>query len=230
VKKFKFEEKIEAINLEIQKRKGKWFLNSISSIDFDDISQILRAHINKKWHLWDQEKPLEPWLNTVISNQIKNQIRNNYGSFAKPCLNCPFNESVNSEENICSYTKSGEQDKTCPVYAKWAKSKKYAYDVKLPKSFDCNDFQIGTNANNNDLEKAAVILHQKMKDYLTVKQYKVYTLLYVDNKEDADVARVLGYKTSEKGRTPGYRQIKNLKKHFKEVAEKIMQKEDVFYG
>ncbi len=75
--KKEFENCIEIIDQEISKRKNKWTLTSISWMDFDDISQILKIHIFKKWHLYDQNKPLSPWLNRIISNQLKNLIRNN---------------------------------------------------------------------------------------------------------------------------------------------------------
>jgi hypothetical protein len=37
----------------------------------------------------------------------------------------------------------------------------------------------------------------------------------------------MGYKTSEKGRKAGYKQIKNLKKLFKEKAQDILAREDI---
>ena len=71
-KKPKFEDLIEQIDLEIRKRKSKWNLTALAWMDFDDVSQILRIHIFKKWHLYDNRKPLNPWINRIISNQIKN--------------------------------------------------------------------------------------------------------------------------------------------------------------
>ena len=63
-----FEDCIDIINQEISKRRNKWTLTSIAWMDFDDISQILKIHIYKKWHLYDSSKPLAPWLNRIISN------------------------------------------------------------------------------------------------------------------------------------------------------------------
>ena len=67
-----FEDSIDVINVEISKRKGKWNLTVLAWMDFQDVSQILRIHIFKKWDLYDSEKPLAPWINRIISNQIKN--------------------------------------------------------------------------------------------------------------------------------------------------------------
>ena len=74
-KKLIFEECIEIIDAELQKRKNRWNLTSLAWMDYDDVSQIIRIHIHKKWNLYDQSKPLAPWLNRIISNQIKNIIK-----------------------------------------------------------------------------------------------------------------------------------------------------------
>ena len=44
-----FEDFIEVIDREILKRKPKWNLKSLAWIDYDDVSQIIRIHIHKKW-------------------------------------------------------------------------------------------------------------------------------------------------------------------------------------
>ena len=71
-----FEDSIDQINIEIIKRRPKWNLTVLAWMDFEDVSQILRIHIYKKWDLYDPDKPLGPWINRIISNQIKNLIRN----------------------------------------------------------------------------------------------------------------------------------------------------------
>ena len=70
-----FEESISIIDNEISKRRNKWNLSSLTWIDFDDVSQIIRIHIYKKWHLYNPKQPLAPWVNRIISNQIKNSFR-----------------------------------------------------------------------------------------------------------------------------------------------------------
>ena len=117
-KRPRFEDVFKEINTEIQKRKGKWNLTILSWMDFDDVAQIIRIHIYKKWHLYDPTKPLSPWLNRIISNQIKNLIRNNYGNYARPCVKCA------AAENERSCVIYGSQCSDCPLYAHWTKSKK----------------------------------------------------------------------------------------------------------
>jgi len=108
--KIKFEDNIDIISEEIKKRKGKWTLTSIAWMDFEDISQILKIHIFKKWHLYDQTKPMLPCLNRIISNQLKNLVRNNYTNYCKPCLRCAAAEPDSS----CSIY--GNQDSRCPLF------------------------------------------------------------------------------------------------------------------
>ena len=43
-----------------------------------------------------------------------------------------------------------------------------------------------------------------------------------ENKDDKDVAKSMGYITSEKNRLPGYKQIKNIKKRIITKAKKIL--------
>ena len=78
-KNYQYEDFSDVIDQELYKRKNNWFLTSVAWIDFDDVCQIIRAHIYKKWEQWDQERPIKPWLNKIISNQFKNILRNNYG-------------------------------------------------------------------------------------------------------------------------------------------------------
>ena len=51
-----------------------------------------------------------------------------------------------------------------------------------------------------------------MKKVLKPVEWKVYKLLYIENKNEKCVAKKMGYVTSEKNRSPGYKQIKNIKK------------------
>lgn len=233
-KKQKYEDHQDVIEEELNKRRGKWFLTSLAWIDFDDVKQIIRLHLHKKWHLWDQSRPLKPWLNRIISNQLKNILRNYYSNFAKPCLSCPFNQSGVTEEaeiGLCGFTESKTQCSECPLYAKWEKTKKSAYQVKMPVALENYGQEIRhKSVDSFELESAESRLHKEMKTKLSEKHYAIYEMLFIKSMSDEDVAKELGYKTSEKGRKAGYKQIKNLKKQFKEKAEKILQTKDIFYG
>ena len=70
-----YEDCSDIIDLAIAKQRYKWRLNAVRWFDFDDVEQIIKSHIAKKWHMWDQSRPLEPWIGRIISNQIRNQLR-----------------------------------------------------------------------------------------------------------------------------------------------------------
>lgn len=231
---FTFEEKYEEISVEIKKRRGKWFLNSLAWFDFQDVEQIICAHISKKWHQWDQSRPLGPWINKIITNQMKNILRNNYSNFVRPCLSCPFNQSRSSVDtgisngSLCGFTSSGLQDSECPLYLKWEKTKKSAYDIKMAVTIENHAGEVACMSDKQiDIDRAAEKLNEQMQKVLPEKQYKVYKMLYVDHMDEVEVAKIMGYKTSEKGRKAGYKQLKNLKKIFKEKAISILKKGEI---
>ncbi|HIB44032.1 MAG TPA: hypothetical protein EYO37_08740 [Nitrospina sp.] len=229
-----YEDRSHIIDNEIRKRYYKWHLHAIAWFDFDDVAQIIRAHIFKKWALWDQSRPLEPWINKIISNQLKNILRNHYSNFARPCLNCEYNQSAEQGEgqiaNLCAFTPSGLQCNECDLYAKWEKTKKNAYDIKMPLSLEFHAYTKNTNPEDHfDISRATISLHIRIKAALTSKHYLVYKMLFIDGISEEEVARILGYKSNEKGRKAGYKQIKNLKNQYKKLAKKIIQKEDIFY-
>ena len=229
-KQLSYSECSKQIDEELVKRRGNWFLHSIAWMDYDDVCQIIRAHIHKKWHLWDQKRALAPWINKIITNQIKNILRNNYSNFVKPCGKCPFNQNGGTDEvGLCGFTKTGVQDNTCPLYAKWEKTKKSAYDIKMALTIEHHAQEVYSQpADDISIDTAEAKLHVEMKEVLSERQYKIYKLLFMEHQEEEDVAKEMGYKTTEKGRKAGYKQIKNLKKLFRQKAEKILSTKDIF--
>lgn len=206
-KKPSFEESIVSINSEIIKRKSKWNLTAIAWMDFYDVAQILRFHIYRKWHLYDPSKPLAPWINRIISNQIKNLIRNNYSNFTRPCLKC---NAAENEDGCAIY---GNQCNACPLYANWEKNKKSAHDAKLTLSVENYTKEVNNIPNDNlNLEISAQNIHIKMENILKPIEWKIYKHLYIEGKTEEQVAKLMGYRTSEKNRIAGYKQIKNVKK------------------
>lgn len=229
---FIYEDKSDEIDLEVRKRRGKWFLDSLAWFDFEDVEQIVKAHIHKKWHQWDQRRSLKPWINKIITNQMKNILRNNYSNFVRPCLNCPFNQSCatkdGGEASLCGFTKTGLQDSSCPLYAKWERTKKSAYGIKMALALENHSHEVHSMEDHNfNIVDAQEKLNKCMKKALSTKQYIVYDLLFIKHIDEEVVAEKMGYKTSEKGRKAGYKQIKNLKKIFKQKAQDILKTEDI---
>jgi RNA polymerase sigma factor (sigma-70 family) len=206
-KKIKFEDFIDDIDKEISKRRKKWNLTALAWMDFDDVSQILRIHLFKKWHLYDRKKPLAPWLNRIISNQIKNLIRNNYGNYCRPCLKCAASEG----EDLCKIY--GKQDSSCPLYSNWEKTKKSAHDIKMPVPLENHPQEVyNLQRDEIDVIRNAQKIHETMEKKLKPLEWKIYKYLYIDDLTEEETAKEMGYKTNEKNRSPGYKQIKNIKK------------------
>ena len=61
-----------------------------------------------------------------------------------------------------------------------------------------------------------------MKKILKPIEWRVYDLLYIQNKTENEVAKAMGYVTSEKNRQPGYKQIKNIKKSIMKKVKEIL--------
>lgn len=225
-----YEDFSELIDNELQKRKRNWFLTSVNWIDFDDVCQIIRSHISKKWAQWDQSRPIKPWLNKIIANQMKNILRNHYSNYARPCLNCPFNSD--SEFNLCTFTSSGEQDNTCPLYKKWEGTKKHAYNVKITLSLENHQHEVNAGSESylgSDIQESSLKLFKELKKILTPRQYSAFDMLFIQNMTDEEVAKEMGFKSTESGRKAGYKQIKNLKKLLKEKAANILNKKGITF-
>ena len=229
-KLFIYEDLSDVIDKELAKRKRNWFLTSVAWLDFDDVSQIIRAHIFNKWHQWDQERPIKPWLNKIIANQMKNILRNHYSNYARPCLNCPFN--CEGEYGLCSFTPSGEQDKGCPLYAKWEATKKHAYNVKITLALERHVHEledIYDNILTRGIEHSFDKLVQELQQVLNKRQFQAFKLLYIENLTDEEVAIEMGFKSTETGRKAGYKQIKNLKKLLKDKSAKILKEKGITF-
>ncbi len=210
---FRFEDKLREIETALEKKRSKWDLDAVPSVDYDDIKQIIMTHIYKKWHLWDQTKPIEPWLSRVVSNQFKNLLRNHYGNYVNPCPD---------------QHKEDHDPLTCPICIKWNNSKKSAYDIKLAVTMENHMHEISERKDNFlDIELATRKLESEMKVILNKRHFVAFRMLFVQNKSDEDVAKYLGFKTSERKRSAGYKQIKNLKKIFQEKAKQIMKERDI---
>lgn len=218
--KYTFEDKYQIIDAELEKRRYKWKLHAAAWLDFDDVKQIILIHLHDKWNLWNQTKDFLPWVNTVITNQIRNIIRNLYTNFARPCVTCSANEG---DDRCRVYNKQCAQ---CPLYAYWEKNRKVAYDVKLPVSIENNLQKVySIPGDDEDLEVKAKYIHERMREILTPIQYKVYHYLFIEGKSEEETAQLMGYKTSESHRQSGYKQIHNMHRIFVEKAKKIVFKE-----
>jgi DNA-directed RNA polymerase specialized sigma24 family protein len=197
-----FDDKREDLDELLKKYRGKWQLNALAWLDYDDVCQIIRIHIYKKWHLWDQERPF------------------------RPCLRCPHNMG----NTACSLNKSREQDGSCPDFAKWQKKKERAYNIKLPLSLDDAVAVNSTTHLRDDFNygDSAAKLHELVVKHLNEKHKQIYIMLYVKNMDENEIAEKFGFKAdSSKRKKPRYKQMANLKKKFYTIAVKIIKENDI---
>jgi DNA-directed RNA polymerase specialized sigma24 family protein len=220
-----YEDLSDTIDQEIVKRRGSWYMDNIPALDWDDVAQKIRAHISVKWHLWDQSREFKCWVNTVISNQLKNIYRNNYANYMPPCMKCPLNKSSFVEDGQCTVTTDGKWGPECGIYAKWQKRKKHAWNIKIPSPLEHHDNEIITKVSvlNVDMEQSVERIHAKMKEKLSPKKFQIYKMLYIDFLEKEDVAKAMGYKSTEKNRKAGYKHIKNMEKTFTKMAKDLLE-------
>lgn len=225
--KIKFEDCVSQIDIEISKRKGKWQLCALSYMDFEDVAQLLRLHIFKKWDLWDQEIPMFKWVNRVISNRMINIARDNYGHLAPPCNGCKHN----LDAKHCSLTVSGEKCAECPLYKKWQARREVGYNIKLAASMDTEFFSeksISVSPESHlDYRGASERLNAAMEKELSCSEWKAYKLMFVDNLSDAAAAKKLNLKKGSENRQPGYRTIFILKARFLEIAKRLIEEQDI---
>lgn len=220
---YTYEDFSDIIDAAIKRQQFKWRLKAVKWFDFEDVEQVIKLHIAKKWHMWDQERPLEPWIGRIISNQIRNLVRNHYGNYIKPCSSCKF-----ARGDDCSATLSKKQDSSCSIYAKWEKSKKTGLELKIPLSTEDFVKEVrGREYTDFDFDGSLAKLDVQMKIKLTPNHYRAYRMLYFEEKTEEDVARFMGYKISPQKKKLGYRQVKNLKKKFLETAMEILEQQDI---
>jgi hypothetical protein len=218
-----FEERYETIVSEIERRRYKW---KFTRLDFDDVSQKILLRVFNKYHLYNELKgEFTHWLNTLISSELKNILRDNLTKFSRPCiLKCHFNTGGDT----CSYTKSGKQCDECPIFKSWRKRKESHFNIAQSLPLE-NHIQEVHNISSDfiDIESSKIIIDQDMKIKLKPSDYRVYKMLYIENLEPEEVGRILNYKKGKNSDIPGYQRINALKKLFIETTKKIIQEREL---
>jgi len=114
------------------------------------------------------------------------------------------------------------------LFSNWEKTKKAAHDVKIPVPLENHEQEVfSLHDDKSDLKENIQRVHKKMKETLRPLEWKVYELLYIKNLSEEEAARKMGYKTSEKNRSPGYKQIKNLQKNIINKVKKLIERGEV---
>ncbi len=200
---------------EIEKRKRKWTYTAIS---FEDVSQILTIKVLLKYHTFIIERgPFLHWVNRVISNEIKNILRDNYLKYSRPCIKgCVFNTGGTQ----CSWTSTGEQCEECPLYKKWMNTKVEQHNINQPlalenHSAELEDLSFQSIGEDIDMEEFNALMKLKLSDY----DYNMYKKIFLDkNREDIKEDTIKSYGIT-------YQAFSRLKEHLISTAKKIIKEE-----
>lgn len=217
-----FEDRIPDIKKAISKRRPQW---RVAALDFEDVEQIVMTRVFLKYHTFDVERgEFSHWLSRVISNAIKNVLRENLFKWSRPCISgCAFN--MGGDE--CSKTSSGKQCDECVIYKNWKKRKESHFQVKQTLPMENHMQEVNNKPTDSiDVQAAKNVIDEKIKDKLTEHEYKIYRLLYVDNKTEEEVGILMGYKkTLKMGR--GYQIFLGLRKKIISASKEIIEDEDL---
>jgi hypothetical protein len=172
--------------------------------------------------LYDSSKPILPWINRIISNQIKNIIRNNYGNYTRPCLKC----AAYLGDSSCRIY--NDQLIECPLYLNWNNTKKNAYDIKMAFSIEDYAFEVSNSSEECvDIQKSTQSLHSAMERVLKPIEWQVYELLYIKQKSEEQACKILKLKFDKKTKSGYNKQLRNIQKSIITKARKIIYEGDV---
>lgn len=166
----------------IEKQRGKWTLTALVCFDFSDVKQIILTHIYNKWHLYNPEFALGPWVSRIVSNQISNLIESKYTNYTKPCNRC---EAAIGDGGCSIYQQQG---RACPLFEKWMKSKGNALLTKLPVSLEDHAQEVYDLPDlNEDITDKIPKFHELILPLLDQNERFVYQWAYIDEKEDSEI-------------------------------------------
>lgn len=206
-----YEEAYPIICQEVEKRRRKWQLKALPWMDYDDVSQIIKIHIHKKWGYYDDSKPLAPWVARIVCNQISNLLRNNYSNVIAPCNKCV----CSLPDGTCEIY--GEKGNSCPLFRNWFYNKKAAFDIKMPLPLQHHIEEVDGHLDEKcKLEYDIDKMHAIIKNHLTQREWNVYKFIYIDGMDEMEVANLLPQK---------YRQIQVYKNKFYKLAKEIINEE-----
>lgn len=212
----------------LERRRSRWNLEAVRHYDFDDLKQDIKIHIFTKFSMWDQSLPFENWCATIIHNQIFNTKKTLWRNHEKPCSNCYFN----CGGDTCKFTPSGYKNSECPEFREWLRKRKSAYEIKKAHSIETEDGEIlHAGSVEIDYDKFLKRLDPIIKDhvkkgFIPLVTYKIFKMAFMDHRNDEEIAKEMGYKSTEKKRTPGYKIISSHKKTIKDIAKEYLSKED----
>lgn len=219
-----YEDCSDQIEKEIAKRRTKWTLTIFRWMDFDDVAQIFRAHISKKWEKWDQTRKLAPWIQRIMSNQMANLFRNLYTNFARPCVTCKFSLG----EEGCEKTPSGEQCTECPLYAKWTERKRNGYHIKMPLELENHAQEVNNKIDDiiNFPETMRRVMLE-LEKHMSRKRFRAFKLLFIDKTPESEAAKILNLRGNPKNKYAQKKLIAAYCDSLQKEAKEIIRRSDI---
>lgn len=201
----------------------------LAHLGWDDIRQRLLIRVSQQYSKYEPDKGLySHWVNTVISNELRNIWRDEYASSARPCVSGGGGCIHNVGADQCSKTPSGLQCAECPIYRDWERRKGSHYAIRMPLPLENHAQEVHSGQSDFvDYDGMAAELHRRMKARLTRSEWKAWRLLYILHKEPEDVAKALGFKgRRKKGQRmyPGYAQVLALRHELEKTAREEARK------
>jgi DNA-directed RNA polymerase specialized sigma24 family protein len=169
------DEAMPEISRVIELYRGRW---TLADYPFDDLAQDIKLHLIKKWHLFDQTKPLAPWVAGIVQNQIKNELRNRYYIYQPPCLKC---EMFLGEGGCKLY---GKVSTKCSVYANFLNKKGIASNLYFPVSYEQSNYDATQQFSCSSNEFANHIL-----DVLSGVHKQIFYLFYTSGFSTTKIAK-----------------------------------------
>ena len=114
------------------------------------------------------------------------------------------------------------------MYKNWVKTKKNAYDLKMTVSVEDHSYEINNqSAPQYNIQRAAANLHEKMKKILKPIEWRVYDLLYIQNKTEEYVCKNLEFKYDKKAKTTYNKQLRNIQKAIIKKAKECLNNGEI---
>lgn len=219
-----YEDCSEQIEKEIKKRRRKWTLDIYRWLDWEDVAQILRAHISKKWHMWDQSRKLAPWIQRIMSRQIYNLLRNLYTNYARPCVQCKY---AIGEEG-CSKTISGEQCSECPIFAKWQEKKQVGYYIKMPLELEHHAQEVNNKIDDTiNFKETMRRVMEELEKKMSPKRFAAFKILFIDKTPDNEAASILKIRGNPQNKYSQKKLLCAYRDSLSKEAKKIIAESDI---
>lgn len=228
----RFNEAVPELQVLIEKRRHMWRATSVK--EWEDVSSELLERIYRQFHRYDPNQPLDRWVNTVITNAIKNMIRDLIVKTSKPCVSAtPYgaNCSYNLGCGKCSWTKSGLQDSSCKFFAAWERKKKAKFSISTPLSIENHINESHSMPDEllseERFETAKEIIDNNIQRRLTKEEYRIYILLYVKHLTLEEAAKKMGFKKTDDNDMKAYLRVRTASLKIKEVAGQLLSENGV---